>query len=90
MKGKIKEFILQLLDESFYEVPVAVPKVIAFTKEFFPEATEHEIEAVIEELIKDGSLVLGIAYGYERGIMSAKKVPEKPSLAYLKPILAKT
>ncbi|WP_287587345.1 hypothetical protein [Candidatus Borrarchaeum sp.] len=90
MKGKIKDVILQLLDESFYEVPIAVPKVTAFIKEFFPKATEHEIEAVIEELIKDGFLILGIAYGYERGIMSAKKIPEKPPLAYLKPILAKT
>lgn len=90
MKVTIKGFILQLLDESFYEVPVAVPNVIKFTKEFFPEVTEHKIEAVINELIKDGSLILGIAYGYVRGIMSAKKVFAKQPLAYVKPLLAKT
>ncbi|MFX1521096.1 MAG: hypothetical protein ACFFCD_14365 [Promethearchaeota archaeon] len=90
MKEKIKDFVVQLLDESFYEVPVAVPKVITFTKEFFSEVTAHEIESIIEELIKDGFLISGIAYGYERGIMSAKKVPKKPPLAHSKPILAKT
>ena len=86
---KIKKFVLNLLDESFYELPVSVSHTVKLTKAFFPKSEEHEVEAVIDELVEEGSLILGLTYGYERGITSAKKAIAKKPLV-LQPIALAT